>query len=254
MRPLLLGLALLGSTFAGVPARAADSPGAPAEEWKISGWEVTTCCCNDICPCRYNEKPTHMECEGIISIHVDKGYFGKTQLDNVNFILVSRGFDENGPGWNKLYIDQKATPEQQKAIGGLLTSIASSYKPDVAKKIFGTESRGMKTVAMTFTKSNGGLVREVDAPGVVSVKARLGKVPTSKKPMYLQGVLTEFSPIFYPAAGIDARADTAEVPFDHPVHHRAEVEDFTLTRQDVMSRRIGFQLYDGRGGCLLPAK
>src|SRR5207249_2030526 len=36
--------------------------------WSVSGWEVTTCCCNDICPCRYNEKPTHMECESIIAV------------------------------------------------------------------------------------------------------------------------------------------------------------------------------------------
>jgi hypothetical protein len=254
MRALLLGLALVGSASTGVPARAADPPSTPAQDWRISGWEVTTCCCNDICPCRYNEKPTHMECEGIISIHVEKGYFGKTRLDNVNFILVSRGFDENGPGWNKLYIDEKATPAQQQAVGGLMTSIASSYKPAVAQKLFGAESRGMKSVAMTFTRSQDGRVREVDAPGVVHVNARLGKVPTSKTPMHIEGVFTEFSPIFYPAAGIDARADTSEVPFDHPVHHRAEVEEFTLTRKDVMSRHIGFQLYDGRGGCLLPRK
>ena len=31
-------------------------------------------------------------------------------------------------------------------------------------------------------------------------------------------------------------------------------EDFTLTRDDYLQRRIGFQSYTGRGGCLLPAK
>src|ERR1043165_6956207 len=88
---------------------------------------------------------------------------------------ISRGFDENGPGWNNLCIDEKATPAQQQAIGGLMTSIGSSYKPAVAQKLFEAEARGMKHVAMTFIRSRDGMVREVDTPGVVHVKARLGK-------------------------------------------------------------------------------
>jgi len=110
MRNLLWTLALAVCTPACVLAQ--DEAKKTAEEnWKISGWETTTCCCNDICPCRYNEKPTHMECESIIAIHVDKGQYGKTRLDNVNFILIGRGFDENSKGWNKIYFDQKVTPE-----------------------------------------------------------------------------------------------------------------------------------------------
>jgi hypothetical protein len=241
-----------GVTF-GVLAQGAKQKKDTGPDWKISGWETTTCCCTDICPCRYNEKPTHMECESFIAVHVDKGYYGKTRLDNVNFILAGRGFDDTGgKGWSKIYIDKKATPAQQKAIGGILTSMVSSYKPEAAKKIFGEENRGMELVEMTFTKSHKGLVREVKAPGVCHIRARLGKVPNSDKPMHILGVFTEFSPIFYPAAEVMARADMANVPFDHPEHHRAEVEDFTLTKKDYLTKRIGFQAYTGRGGCLLP--
>jgi hypothetical protein len=251
---MLLALALLSSGLTSSIALGAEPTKAPTPDWKISGWEVTTCCCKDICPCRYNEKPTHMECESTISVHIDRGYFGKTRLDNVNFVMVGRGFDEKTKGWNKLYLDEKATPEQEQAVLGVLTSIVSSYRPEVAQLVFGAEGRGMKRVPMTLTKSHGGLVREIAVPGVAEVKARLGKVPTSDKPMHLLGVLTEFSPIFYPAVEVNARVDTKEVPFDHPVHPRAEVEDFTLTRKDVTSRKIGFQAYTGRGGCLLPSK
>src|SRR5437879_2479489 len=63
-------------------------------DWQIAGWEVTTCCCNDICPCRFNEKPTHMECEGIIAVHIDKGHYGSTKLSDVNFIITGRSFDD----------------------------------------------------------------------------------------------------------------------------------------------------------------
>lgn len=248
MHTMLLTLALLGG-----PARGAAAMNAPGVDWKISGWETTTCCCTDICPCRFNEKPTHMECEGIIGIHVDKGNYGATKLDGANFILTSRGFDfTGGKGWSKIYVDRKITPAQQKGIIGVLTSMISSYKPETAKKLFGEENRGLKAVAMTFTKSSNGLVREVNAPGVLHVRARLGKVPGSKMPMHVMDVLTEFSPIFYPAAEVAASVITAEVPFDHPEHHRAEVEDFTLTRADYATRRIGFQAYNGKGGCLIP--
>src|SRR5437588_1883574 len=111
MHPILMAVLLFGSPTA------KSAPAQTGDDWKIAGWEVTTCCCQDICPCRFNEKPTHMECEGLVSIHVETGYFGETKLDGVSFILASRGFDDNGPGWNKLYVDKNATPAQQKAIG-----------------------------------------------------------------------------------------------------------------------------------------
>ncbi len=224
-----------------------------APDWRIAGWEVTTCCCNDICPCRFNEKPTHMECEGIMAIHIDKGHYGSTNLSDVNFIVTGRSFDDAGKGWNRIYFDKKASTAEQKAVGGIMASMASSYKPDVAKKVFGEESRGVKVIPMTFTKSPNGLVREIKAPGVCDVRARIGKVPTSKKPTQITGVLTEFSPVYHPAAGIKATADK-DVGFDHPEHHRAEVEDFVLTRDAYLSRKIGFQSYTGRGGCLMPSK
>ena len=104
---------------------------------------------------------------------------------------------------------------------------------------------------MTFRSLNGGMVREVDCPGVVKVRARLAKVPGAKEPVKLLGVLTVFSPIFYPAAEVQARAIEPEVKFDHPEHHRAEVEQFTLTRKDVLSKKIGFQAFTGGGACLL---
>lgn len=239
---------------ASAPARAAHAA-LPGEDWKVSGWETTTCCCNDICPCRYNEKPTHMECESTISVHIDRGHYGATKLDGVNFILLGRGFDFTGSkGWNKVYVDQKATPEQQKAVGGVLAGIVSSYKPEVAQRVFGAEGRGMQTVAMTFTKSSDGMLREVDAPGVCHVKARLGRIPGSTQPVHIVGVFTEFAPTFYPAAAGEAEVDPAAAAFDHPQHHRAEVEDFTITREDYASHRLGFQNYNGQGGCLMPRK
>jgi hypothetical protein len=94
----------------------------------------------------------------------------------------------------------------------------------------------------------------VDCPGVVKVRARLAKVPGAKEPMKLLGALTVFSPIFYPAAEVQARAIEPEVKFDHPEHHRAEVEQFTLTRNDVLSKKIGFQAFTGSGGSCLMGK
>src|SRR5687767_12822861 len=238
--------------FAGAATAAPNKKQAKTPNWSITGWEVTTCCCKDICPCRYNEKPTHMECESFVNVHVDKGFFGNTKLTDVNFILVSRGITFDGSkGWNKVYFDNDTSAKEREAVGGILTTILGSYKPETAKLLFGEESRGAKVVPMTFKKLNGGLVREVDCPGVTKIRARLGKIPGAAKPMHVLNVLTEFSPIFYPAAEVSARAIEPEVKFDHPEHHRAEVEDFTLTKAQVVSRKIGFQAFTGKGGCLL---
>jgi hypothetical protein len=250
LRFALAAALLSASAFAGIPNKAQEKNDIP--DWTITGWETTTCCCKDICPCRFNEKPTHMECESTISIHIDNGKYGDTKLEDVNLILVSRGFDTtgNGKGWNKVYIDKRATPEQQKAIGGILMTMVQSFKPESAELVFGKEQRGVKLAEMTFKKSKDGLLREIDAPGICSVKARLAKVPGADRPVYIIGVLTEFSPIFYPAAEVIARVMAPEVTFDHPEHHRAEVEDFTLTKQDIVTKKIGFQSYTGTGACL----
>src|SRR5947208_15176920 len=145
--------------LAGISIAATGAPNPQASkgpDWQIAGWEVTTCCCNDICPCRFNEKPTHMECEGIIAIHIDKGFYGATKLSDVNFIITGRSFDDAGKGWNKIYFDKKMSPAAQKAVGGIAESMVASYKPAVAKKVFGEENGGAKVIAMTFTKSHGG--------------------------------------------------------------------------------------------------
>ncbi len=249
MRKVVLMLVLV-AIASGVQAKPKGKPKAP--NWSMTGWEVTTCCCKDICPCRFNEKPTHMACESFISIHVDKGFYGSTKLSDVNFILASRGLIFDGSkGWTKVYFDTDVSPAEQKAVGGILETIISSYKPETAKLVFGEENRGAKVVPMTFRTLKGGLIREVDCPGVTKVRARLGKVPGAAKPMHILNVLTEFSPIFYPAAEVQAHAFAPEVKFDHPEHHRAEVEDFTLTRQQVVTKKIGFQAFTGKGGCLL---
>ena len=249
MRALLIAGALMFAT--GVSA-APGKKSAKGPNWSMTGWEVTTCCCKDICPCRFNEKPTNMECESFISLHIDKGFYGNTKLSDVNFIMVGRGFTYDGSkGWSKLYFDTDVSPEEQKAVGGILTSILSSYKPETARLVFGEENRGAKVMPMTFRKLKGGLVREVDCPGVMQVKARLAQTPGSPRPVHIIGVLTEFSPIFYPAAEVTARAIAPEVKFDHPEHHRAEVEDFTLTRDLVLAKKIGFQAFTGKGGCLI---
>ena len=251
-----LDMAAIAALIVGVAIAKPVAPNKVAKQavpdWKISGWETTTCCCNDICPCRMNEKPTHNECESTISIHIDKGTYGETKLDDVNFILVGRGFDTTGsPGWNKVYIDKRATEEQHRAIGGILQTFISSFKPETAALVFGKEQRGIKATEMTFKKSKDGLIREIDVPGVCKVKARIAKVPGSNEPVHIIGVLTEFSPIFYPAVEVIAKVMSPEVTFDHPEHHRAEVEDFTLTKQDVVNKKIGFQSYTGTGGCIL---
>ena len=108
-------------TMAAVPALASPNKQAKGPDWTITGWEVTTCCCNDICPCRFNEKPTNMECESFVSVHIDKGMYGTTKLSDVNFIIVSRGLTFDGTkGWSKIYFDDNVSMEEQKAVGGNL--------------------------------------------------------------------------------------------------------------------------------------
>lgn len=90
----------------------------PDIKWEIKGREFANCNCAYGCPCQFSALPTHGNCRAIAAIHIDEGNYGKTKLDNLNFMLIARwpGAVHEGRGEAVVIVDEKATPEQRKAI------------------------------------------------------------------------------------------------------------------------------------------
>jgi hypothetical protein len=104
--------------------------------WKISGELEEACSCRAACPCWFKSLPSRMTCDGVQTVFITKGKYGKTPLAGLavaQFVQSPEGksmFESFG-NWNfdNIYIDEKATEEQRSA----LKEIAAHLFPPAAK-------------------------------------------------------------------------------------------------------------------------
>ena len=133
-----LVVGLLGS---GISLQGADQP-KDKTPWKITGQLEEACSCDAACPCWFNSKPTKMTCGGGQVLFIQKGNYGKTKLDGLAVATMGQSPEgqtmmESYDNWNFAYnyIDQKANPEQRKALEAIAVA---TLTPGVSKK---TETR-----------------------------------------------------------------------------------------------------------------
>src|SRR5437899_11032982 len=87
--------------------------------WRLTGEEVASCNCAWGCPCQFNGRPTHDQCEALVALQVAKGHFGAVSLDSVRFAAVAwfPGAMHEGNGTLQFVFDENTTPEQREALG-----------------------------------------------------------------------------------------------------------------------------------------
>jgi hypothetical protein len=125
---------LLGS---GISLRAADQP-KDTTPWKITAQLEEACSCDAACPCWFGSKPTKMTCSGGQLLFIEKGHYGNVKLDGLAIGTMGqspagRSMMESYGDWNFAYnyIDDKATPEQRKALEAIAGQVLT---PGVSKK------------------------------------------------------------------------------------------------------------------------
>ena len=149
---------LLGAVLiVALPALAEDKPGDKAKStpWKMSGQLEEACSCDAACPCWFDSKPTKMNCSGGFALFIDKGSYGNVPLDGLGAAFIGASKDgttmmESIGDWNfvTLYIDEKANPEQRKALEAILRETSPPAAPParttvrfvpITRKILGPE-------------------------------------------------------------------------------------------------------------------
>ncbi len=121
---ILLGSALLIVGTISIIARAESSKGPGGKTpWKITGDLEESCSCDAACPCWFGNKPTKMTCSGNAAVFITKGNYGKVPLDGLAIAQVLQSpegksmMESMGSfNFNNIYLDEKATPEQRKAL------------------------------------------------------------------------------------------------------------------------------------------
>jgi hypothetical protein len=91
--------------------------------WKIRGQWLKNCNCDYGCPCDFNAKPTRGDCEGMIAMKIEDGFFKDTSLSGLHWAAMYRwpGALHEGNGTMLPIIDEKADENQRNALLTILS-------------------------------------------------------------------------------------------------------------------------------------
>jgi hypothetical protein len=95
--------------------------------WKVHAYFLDACNCDWGCPCQFNAKPTHGNCEGVAGYHIVTGRYGTNiKLDGLNMALIASwpGPIHEGHGKASFYIDNRADEKQFEALSNIITGRA----------------------------------------------------------------------------------------------------------------------------------
>lgn len=86
--------------------------------WFIKGREFAHCNCAYGCPCQFNALPTHGDCRAILSIIIEEGRHGDTDLSGLNMagIVAWPGAVHEGRGHIVPIVDERADEKQREAL------------------------------------------------------------------------------------------------------------------------------------------
>jgi hypothetical protein len=96
-------------------------------KWKMHAYFLDACNCDWGCPCQFNAKPTHGNCEGVAGYHIVKGTYGTgVKLDGLNMALIASwpGPIHEGHGKASYYVDNRADEKQFEALSNIITGKA----------------------------------------------------------------------------------------------------------------------------------
>lgn len=90
-----------------------------AKAYVLTGTLLEACSCGTLCPCWVGEDPDGGSCDAILTYHIDKGEIGGVDVSGLTVMGVVRVPGNVLAGNWKIVrlIDERATPEQVRALG-----------------------------------------------------------------------------------------------------------------------------------------
>ena len=93
--------------------------------WMVAGSYYEVCNCEAICPCRRQGgrkggRSSYETCDFALSWWIQEGRVGGTEVAGLKVVMAGRYEQDDPDTWRvTLYLDERATPEQSAALGGL---------------------------------------------------------------------------------------------------------------------------------------
>jgi hypothetical protein len=182
----------------GEAPKSAAAPAAKTTPWKLTGELEESCSCNAACPCWFGSKPTMSTCSGGEAFFITSGKYGNVKLDGLAMAGIAQSPEgktmmESFGSYNlaNLYIDEKATPEQRKAleaIGGQVFGPAASPDKMVVRYVPITRKIEGKNHTVTFGNYGTFTGSLMDAPGGGTPRIMNPMIPDPMHKEYSQGM------------------------------------------------------------------
>ena len=220
---------------------ASAAPASPPPAFELTGSRIIGCCCAAPCPCRINKKPMHCHgCDHTDAVHVDRGHVGPVRMDGLSWVITGRGFGQDpAKNWVVVYLDDKATPEQEKALTDMLGADLKAWGAK-AKHLAGA-FKGVKRVPMTYTVSADKMEYETRIPGILELRVRGHINPGHKSPAVSTGIMDAFGDRFVHADPLVHKYDDKALGYSWDLSGRqANFAEFVLNPDRVSKGAIGW--------------
>ena len=105
--------------------------------YNLEGRILEVCDCNVLCPCWVGEDPDNGTCHGLNCWHIDRGEVNGVDVSGLTFVALVRipGNVLKGNWQALIYVDDRATPEQEKALRGVWSGQLGGPVANVANLI-----------------------------------------------------------------------------------------------------------------------
>ncbi len=90
-------------------------PRAAAPDWHITATVAESCSCTVSCSCNFGGEPNRNPCEGNRLIAIKSGHYENVDLAGVSFLVTF-----TMRSWSKIYVSDKVSAAQEKAVEALL--------------------------------------------------------------------------------------------------------------------------------------
>lgn len=143
--------------------------------WNVSGSYFESCNCESACPCVFLSAPTTGECTALLGWHIDDGVHEGVRLDglNVSLAVYSPGHMATTPWRAGLYLDDRATQEQQGALGAIFSGASGGHPAVLASHI--GEVIGVTVAPITFEGAGASRAMRVGDMADVKITALAGQ-------------------------------------------------------------------------------
>lgn len=147
-------------------------------DWWAEGDLFEGCNCDSLCPCHvaFRQNSTQPTCDGAWGIHIERGEYAGTALDNLSAMVVYHCpgptmFDGNWTAW--IYTDNRANPEQQEALSAILSGEGGGPWARIAEFFTDGRPKSISTAAFKFAKE--GRKRSLEVANVASLQVEAAR-------------------------------------------------------------------------------